>query len=392
MSIAIFLEQPFDPNAGGVERSTSKLSLIFKTYGYNVIIISTSNTINKLDVWNDIPIFYINIDKDYFLFRKLVEQKRISLIINQAGYSYRLTKFLSINLTDGIKVINTLRINPLNFYDHHKFFISNFLKNKGLSFFRNKLTFKLILLYHIAKQRYQLNYIIKNTNAFVMLSERFKEELYFLAPGLIQFDYKIFGIGNPFERPIIDLSSMNKENVILFVGRLNILQKRVDLLLDIWRKLHASSPDWKFWVVGEGESQSYMENFCKINQLNRVTFFGKDNPSEYYKKAKIFHMTSAFEGFGNVLVEAQSYGCVPILFNSYSAANDIIKHDDNGVLVSPFSIGEYINQTNRLIADPGKLSEMALNGYENVKRFSYDETFSKWDHVFKKINKMLTND
>lgn len=382
MTLTIFLEQSFDPNAGGVQRSTSKLAIIFKDKGYKVLIISSFTGEEKLEVWNDIPIFYINIRVDYLVFRELVKIHSISLIINQAGYSYSITRFLSLNLSMNTKVINTLRINPLNFYDNYKFMIDSFFERKGLSFFKIRFVYKLILLYHIYKQRYELNYIIKNTDAFVMLSERFMPELYFLAPQLRNYDSKIFGISNPFVRPNITIGSLEKEKIVLFVGRLNILQKRVDLLLQIWMRLHADCLDWKFWICGEGEDEKYMRDFCLENRLERVIFFGKVNPNEYYKKAKLFHMTSAFEGFGNVLIEAQSYGCVPILFDSYAAASDIVIHDKNGILIPPFDIEDYVNKTKVLMDNPQFLTDLAENGFDNVLRFSYEETYEKWQVVF----------
>ena len=116
-----------------------------------------------------------------------------------------------------------------------------------------------------------------------------------------------------------------------------------------------------------------------------MQFFGKVDPTEYYKKAKIFHMTSAFEGFGNVLIEAQSYGCVPMLFDSYSAASDIVYHNENGILVQPFDCNEYAAETKKLMDNPEKTSELALNAYENVLRFSYEETYKKWKKVFETI-------
>jgi glycosyltransferase involved in cell wall biosynthesis len=169
------------------------------------------------------------------------------------------------------------------------------------------------------------------------------------------------------------------------VGRLNVPQKRVDLLLQIWKKLHDEIPDWKFWVLGDGQEKKKMEEFCKNHELDRVTFFGKVNPDDYYKKAKIFHMTSAYEGFGNVLVEAQSYGCVPFLFNSYSAALDIVSHKENGILVTPFNIDKYVELTIELINNPSQLNELSKNAYESVNNFSYEETYKKWDEVFKSI-------
>ncbi|WP_323027648.1 glycosyltransferase [Gelidibacter japonicus] len=387
MNIAIFLEQQFDPNAGGVQRSTSKLASIFKDKGHHVIIISSSQNLPQMPIWNGISISNINMKTDSVVLKQIVEREAVSVLINQAGYSLRITKFLKQNLNSNIKIINTLRINPLNFYDNHEFFIENILRHRGLAIFNKSFIHKIILKYHIAKQSKELNYIVKNTDAFVMLSEHFIPELYFLSPVLKKYDYKIHGIGNPFERPEINITSLEKENIFLFVGRLDIIQKRVDLLMEIWKRLHAECPDWRFWVLGDGESKTFMQDYCKEHQLDRVIFFGKDNPNNYYLKAKIFHMTSAFEGFGNVLVEAQSYGCVPFLFNSYSAAQDIVNHNEDGILIEPFDVEDYFNQTIALINHPSKLKQLSVKAFENMTKFSFENTYKKWVTVFSSLNK-----
>lgn len=384
MNIALFLEQSFDPNAGGVQRSTSKLAKIFRDKGHSVLIISSSSVIT-IESWDGIPIVNVDIRKDESALVQIFLRYNITLVINQAGYSLGITKILKRCSGKETKIINTLRINPLNFYENSNTFISSFLKKYKVGFLNNFVLEKIILGYHLIKQKYELNCIINNTDSFVMLSNRFKSELFFLAPAVKKYDYKIHGINNPFQLPNIDLSSIDKENVILFVGRLNILQKRVDLLMEIWAKLHSLLPEWKFWVVGDGESRSYMESYCEQNKLDRVTFFGKDDPNDYYKKAKIFHMTSAFEGFGNVLVEAQSYGCVPILFNSYTAAMDIVTEQENGALVVPFDIDEYVSKTLELINNPLKLNKLSISANESVTRFSYEKTYEKWNGIFKEI-------
>lgn len=379
MKIGIIITQPFDPEAGGVQRVTDSISKIFTTFEHQVMIISLNTKVVENDK-NTIPVINVTNKKQL---GNILKKEKFNILINQQGYSIKLTKLLLKNKpNDDMYIINCLHINPLNFVDNYKEFVSLFFSRFKLKYLNNVITQKLILWYHIYKQRYELNYIIKNTNAFVMLSERFKKELYILAPKLKRYNHKIHGVNNPFERQQINISHLKKENIILFVGRLNILQKRVDLLMEIWGRLHNSLPDWKFWVVGEGEAQEYMKEFCLKNKLDRVIFFGKDIPDEYYKKAKLFHMTSAFEGFGNVLIEAQSYGCVPVLFNSYSAAQDIINHNKDGILVTPFDINEYIEQTKKLIDDPEKLNKMKLNAYENVSRFSFNKTYLRWYSIF----------
>ena len=72
-----------------------------------------------------------------------------------------------------------------------------------------------------------------------------------------------------------------------------------------------------------------------------------------------------------------------MLFDSYSAASDIVYHNENGILVQPFDCNEYAAETKKLMDNPEKTSELALNAYENVLRFSYEETYKKWEKVFK---------
>jgi glycosyltransferase involved in cell wall biosynthesis len=380
MKIAIIIHQVFDPFAGGVQRVTSSLSEALRHSHEIHIICFNKNEISRIA--NNIPILpAINLEE----LKNILEKLSPNIIINQTGYSVNFTKVLLKYKNVDTKIINNLHINPLNFYDNHQQIIKEIFDKRKISFLNTVLTRKFILGYHVIKQNIELRFIVKNTDSFVMLSEKFKPELIFLVPSLKKYLPKIYGIGNPFQRPELNLQTIQKENIVLFVGRLNISQKRVDLLLQIWKQLHQQSSDWQFWVLGEGEEKKNMEKFCKENKLDKVTFFGKVNPNEYYKKAKIFHMTSAYEGFGNVLIEAQSYGCVPMLFDSYAAASDIIAHNKNGVLINAFDINRYIEQTINLMNDPEKMTELATNGFENVLRFSYEETFKKWDVVFKAI-------
>ena len=57
----------------------------------------------------------------------------------------------------------------------------------------------------------------------------------------------------------------------------------------------------------------------------------------------IFCMTSNYEGFPMVLLEAMQFGCVPIAFKSFESLDDIIINHNNGYQITPFDIYEYIN-------------------------------------------------
>lgn len=383
MTILMLIEQNYDLHAGGVQRSTSKLAQLFKSKGHAVIVVCL-NAHQTDDIIEGIQIFSVNtLEKlDMAKLHQLLHSNNIELIINQAGYSFKITKLLvGLKQVKCFKIINTLRINPLNFITNYESFIQNYLKSKGLLFINSRLLRSFILHYHKKKQAFELHYIIKHIDAFVMLSERFKSELYQIAPKLKQYDAKIYGINNPFQVPVLDISGLKKENAILYVGRLNITQKRVDILLAIWHKLHGILSDWEFWVVGHGPEAESMKHYCLKHNLDRVKFFGQQNPDSYYQQAKIFHMTSAFEGFGNVLVEAQSFGCVPIMFNSYSAAQDIVLHQDTGLLIPPFNIDGYVQETLALVADKDRLKRYAHNAMSHAHTFSYEATYQKWKNI-----------
>ena len=77
---------------------------------------------------------------------------------------------------------------------------------------------------------------------------------------------------------------------------------------------------------------------------------------------------------------------MPVLFNTYAAAEDIVTQNENGILVKPLNVEGYVKQTMLLINNPSNLNKLATNAYENVLRFSYEETYKKWDAVFKCIN------
>lgn len=104
----------------------------------------------------------------------------------------------------------------------------------------------------------------------------------------------------------------------------------------IWEKVEKACPGWHLDIVGDGPDAELLKDSAQKLGLSRIVFHGFQNPGPYYSRASIFCMTSTFEGFGLVLVEAMQHGCVPIAFDSYPAVRDIISHGENGILIPPF--------------------------------------------------------
>jgi len=374
------------PNQGGVQRSTSKLAIIYKKNGHEVVVVSLAKGENT--IYKGIAVVYLNENvKSRFSspLKEVLEQNEVHVIINQMGFSTRITRLLRNAAGKEVKIINTLRINPLNFVQNSSLLFRHYLKQRKVEFLYSRIWLKPLLTYHRIKQHLNYRYILRHADAYVMLAEKFLKELDYFGIRAQRYQHKLFAIPNPFELPENPPIWDDKENVILFVGRLNRTQKRVDLLMKIWRKLHPILTGWQFWVVGDGQERQWMEQYCKDHQLTRVQFFGYTDPVPYYRKAKLLHFTSAYEGFGNVLIEAQSYGVVPVLFNSYSAASEIINDKKDGFLVEPFRTENFVELTTNLLSSNDQLRGFSNAAMLNTNRYGYDRIGQRWERLFSKI-------
>ena len=180
-----------------------------------------------------------------------------------------------------------------------------------------------------------------------------------LSPSFIELFKKFTGIKNPTKlvaqtNPItIDGSVQSekitnvdkKEKEIIYVGRLDFVQKRVYRVIDTWNYLEERFPDWRLTIVGDGEDRENLENHVRYLGLKRVSFEGFQNPLNYYKRASMLLLTSDFEGFGLVIIEGMSFGVVPFVYGSYPAVYDIIDDNINGFIL-PMTEKGYDQHTN----------------------------------------------
>ena len=217
-------------------------------------------------------------------------------------------------------------------------------------------------------------------DAYVILAESFKKP--FMHFTGIKNPQKLFAINNPLT--IEHNENTQKENVILYCGRLDEHQKRVSRILDIWDLIMVNLPDWRLEIVGDGPDRSRYEE--QASSLYNVSFVGFQNPGSYYATAKILLMTSDFEGWPLVLVEAMSYGCVPVALGSYEAIWDVINDGMNGIVVpTPFNIQYFTSSILSLVNDHHRLSQMSENAVASSRRFSVEATGDKWESVFHQL-------
>lgn len=224
-------------------------------------------------------------------------------------------------------------------------------------------------------------YACARAEKFVLLSEKFISAF----PPAKKFPRKVCAIPNPASFAPVENPLAEKKRELLFVGRLENGQKRVDLLLRIWARLEARFPEWRLRIVGDGPDVGMLRELAGTLGLERVSFEGFCAPAPYYRDAAIFCMTSAFEGFPMVLLEAAAFGCVPVAFDSYAAVRDIIDDGENGVLVSAFDLDAYTETLAQLMRDDALRERLALAARGRVAEFSPDKIAARWEALFAEI-------
>lgn len=175
---------------------------------------------------------------------------------------------------------------------------------------------------------------------------------------------------------------------MLYVGRLSYADKRVDRLLRIWSQVEADFPDWELKVVGDGRERRNLEKMADDLGLRRVRFCGHSTRvEEHYATAAILCLTSSFEGWGLVLVEAQAAGVVPIAFGVFRAASAGIVGSDRstGILVAPFDERAYAEELAALMRDEELRRAMQPAMIAKVSEYSLENTGRMWDRMFDEL-------
>lgn len=182
----------------------------------------------------------------------------------------------------------------------------------------------------------------------------------------------------PFEYHMSTQELQQKQNKVLVVGRMVDFPKRISLILDMWSHIEEQTKNWKLEIVGDGPDLETFKSRAARLGLSCVSFEGRQNPMEYYKKASIFLMTSEFEGFPMTLVEAQQMGCVPIAFDSFDSLKEVVCDEINGIIIPNNQTDRYIDALLSLMSDDVNRKKMALQATIDCRRYSQDEICNLW--------------
>lgn len=179
----------------------------------------------------------------------------------------------------------------------------------------------------------------------------------------------------------------NLENkIVLAVGRQNY-QKGYDRLLTSWREVVIKHPDWQLHIYGKFDPTLNLEQLAKELKIEEsVKFFEPTKDIvKVYLEASIYVMSSRFEGFGMVLIEAMACGLPVISFDCPCGPRDIIENGVDGILVKNHEIELFSNAIIKLIEDESMRIKLGKNAKTSIKRYLPEYIVPQWDQLFKNL-------
>lgn len=196
---------------------------------------------------------------------------------------------------------------------------------------------------------------------------------------------KTFVIPNPTPFFPENTSTCDSRKAIC-VGRFNE-QKGYEYLIDAWAIVSKRHPDWILNAYGSGEIKEQLQMRIIERGVSQTLFLNEPTSDiiNKYLESSIYIMSSRFEGFPMVLLEAMSCGLPCVSFDCPNGAKDIIENNRNGYIIDYLNVKELAEGVCRLIENESLRKMMGANAKEDVKRYLPDIVMQLWVDLFKSI-------
>ena len=175
---------------------------------------------------------------------------------------------------------------------------------------------------------------------------------------------------------------------VIAVGRLDY-QKGFDRLINAWEIVHKSGKynDWRLDIFGQGEWKDMLQGMIDDRKLNDCTSINKPtkNIGKEYADSAMLVMSSNYEGFPMVMIEAMACGLPVVAFDFKCGPKDIIREGENGLIIRNGDIEALAEGMMRLMEDTGNRKRMSMNARKIVDTYSEKAVMDKWISLFNNL-------
>ncbi len=178
-------------------------------------------------------------------------------------------------------------------------------------------------------------------------------------------------------------SSALESKKVIAVGR-HTYEKGFDRMLQIWKKVVAKHPDWTLEIYGKSVKNIDLKLLVEnLNISDNVVFYEPVQDIDMkYLEASFYLMSSRFEGFGMVLIEAMASGLPCVAYDCPCGPRGILSHGEDGFLIENGNESDYIEAVVTLIENPTLRREMGKKAKISSEKYNIDAIMQTWNQLF----------
>lgn len=365
-------------NPGGMERVlVNKVSYLVRQMGWEVVVVTTDQ--HQRPVFYPLPeeVRLIDLDINYSedngkgTFRKIGGYLRRRRLHRQ-----RLTEVLMREKAD---IVVSLYPSESSFIPEIKDGSKKVLELHFCKFFRLQYGRKGLMGLIDRIRTWQDERLVRRFDKFVVLTEEDRGYWGALPNMEVIPNAALF---------IAPAYATQAEKRVIAVGRLDY-QKGFDRLVEAWALVQQNEAfrDWRLDIFGQGEWRELLEQMiCErgLQQTARINAPSKQIGAEY-AASSLLVMSSNYEGFPMVMIEAMACGLPVVAFEFKCGPKDIIKDHQNGIRVEEGNIPALADAMMELMQNSELRKRMSLEARKVTETYSEERVMRRWVTLFESL-------